>query len=315
MPLREIADGSLEQQKPTQVQQPSIFAKTVILGYLMSGSLRIEGDEFWQHGDPNPAYVHVGFSLGEYAAKVLSGKLSLVDGAKLLKERANLMGQKNEGGLMVVFGPRQHPTQVKYQKALIPLDHYLDTMYQEFGGAVSTSIKNRPGKRVIGGSLEALKQFRRCIKNDVGKVVPLPVSGAFHTETYRPEGEELEQIIMDESIKRYQMSEQGLFLPSDEIVMANVDAQPHEADDPKTANRLGKQVWSPVQFEDSVSNFLYLTKLKHIILDCIEIIGPKADKLVDDVKTMVKKVPIIVVSKLDELMQYRPEAVPAHGFT
>jgi [acyl-carrier-protein] S-malonyltransferase len=113
-----------------------------------------------------PAFV-AGHSLGEYTALTAAGALSLPDALRLVRERGRLMqeaGEQNPGGMLAVLG-------FDMEK--------LETVCAEAGCGIANL--NCPGQVVISGSLPALEKARGLLKTAGAKVIPLKVSGAFHS--------------------------------------------------------------------------------------------------------------------------------------
>jgi amino acid adenylation domain-containing protein len=80
--------GSAEGVWPTETAQPALFAFELALARL------------WQSFGVRPALV-VGHSVGEYAALVVAGALSLADGVRLTAKRGELMQRGTVPGAMV----------------------------------------------------------------------------------------------------------------------------------------------------------------------------------------------------------------------
>jgi [acyl-carrier-protein] S-malonyltransferase len=122
-----------------------------------------------------PAYV-AGHSLGEYCALVASGALSFDDAVRLVRRRGELMqaaGEKNPGTMAAILG--------------------LDTTECEEvcreAGAEICNI-NAPGQVVIGGRRESVVRALDYAKaRGAVKVIPLSVSGAFHSSLMQPAAE------------------------------------------------------------------------------------------------------------------------------
>ncbi len=108
-----------------------------------------------------------GHSVGEYAALAASGVVSLEDGAGLVAERGRLMSEVKGGAMAAVLG----------------LDHAaLDEACAEAGGTVVVANDNSPGQLVISGEAEAVARAGGIASAKGAKrVIPLNVSGAFHS--------------------------------------------------------------------------------------------------------------------------------------
>jgi [acyl-carrier-protein] S-malonyltransferase len=123
-------------------------------------------------GLPTPAFV-AGHSLGEYTALVAAGVLSLSDAARLVRERGRLMneaGQKKPGGMLAVIGMDEKTAR---EVCLVA-----DTRVSNI---------NSPGQIVISGAEQNLAQAKSLAEaKGARRVIPLKVSGAFHSPLMEP---------------------------------------------------------------------------------------------------------------------------------
>ena len=122
-----------------------------------------------------PAFV-AGHSLGEYTALVAAGALSFDNAIRLLRARGELMqaaGDRNPGTMAAVLG--------------LDLADCEDVCRE--AGAEVCNI-NAPGQVVIGGPREAVVRALDYAKaRGAAKVIPLSVSGAFHSSLMQPAAE------------------------------------------------------------------------------------------------------------------------------
>lgn len=150
---------------------------------------------------PQPTFL-AGHSLGEYTSLVVSGILSLSDAVRLVRERGRLMheaGQRRSGGMMAMMG----------------LDlETLDNVCLSVGTQVSNI--NCPGQIVISGPKENLEKARRLAQlKGARRIIPLKVSGAFHSSLMEPAIEGLRNAISEFSFNEASIP-----------VISNVTAQP-----------------------------------------------------------------------------------------
>jgi [acyl-carrier-protein] S-malonyltransferase len=129
----------------------------------------------------SPSFV-AGHSLGEYTALVAANVLGFADAIRLVRERGRLMqkaGEIKPGGMAAVIG----------------LDEaVLREICRESGAEIANF--NCPGQIVISGSKEALARAMELAKaRDARRVIPLQVSGAFHSTLMQPTIEGLSQAI------------------------------------------------------------------------------------------------------------------------
>jgi len=133
-----------------------------------------------------PAYV-AGHSLGEYSALVAAGSLHFDEAVRLLRTRGELMqaaGEKNPGTMAAVLG----------------LDvPDCEEICREAGAEICNL--NAPGQIVIGGRREAVVRALDYAKaRGAAKVIPLSVSGAFHSSLMRPASDGMVQPVATAAI-------------------------------------------------------------------------------------------------------------------
>ena len=174
---------------------------------------------------PTPKFL-AGHSLGEYTALVAANVLSLHDAVNLVRERGRLMyeaGLRNPGAMLAILG--------------IDSDIVEDICSQS---GADISNMNCPGQIVISGTSEALAESSRLAKARSARVIPLKVSGAFHSALMEPIITEFSEVI----------SSFGFHPPTIPIV-ANVTAQ-LLADIDSIKEELVKQLRSCIQWQKSI---------------------------------------------------------------
>ena len=132
-------------------------------------------------GLPLPAFI-AGHSLGEYTALAVAGVLDFATTVYLARERGRLM---YEAGL----------TRPGSMAAIIGLDEVsLAEVCHQTGTWIANS--NCPGQLVISGDSENLIQATDLAKaKGANRVIPLQVSGAFHTPLMQPAVDGMSEII------------------------------------------------------------------------------------------------------------------------
>jgi [acyl-carrier-protein] S-malonyltransferase len=173
-----------------------------------------------------PRFV-AGHSLGEYSALVAAGALPFDDAVRLLRVRGELMqaaGEQNPGTMAAVLG----------------LDvGDCEEICREAGAEVCNV--NAPGQVVIGGRRSAVVQAMDYAQaRGAAKVIPLTVSGAFHSSLMRPAGDGMVQPIATAAIT-------DPAIP----VIANVTATPID-DANAIRHELVDQVCRPVQWSRTI---------------------------------------------------------------
>ena len=130
---------------------------------------------------PRPAYM-AGHSLGEYTALVSAGVLPLADILRLVRERGRLMyeaGLKTPGSMMAVIAFDRTP---------------LMEVCAEAG--VEISNINAPGQLVISGAVDKLHRAEELAKKrGARRLIPLNVSGAFHSTLMDPVIDEFNRVL------------------------------------------------------------------------------------------------------------------------
>ena len=177
---------------------------------------------------PSPLFV-AGHSLGEYAALVAAGSLTLPNALRLVAERGRLMQQAG-----AALG---RPTGMA---AVLGLDTTVLSPICEQAG-VDIANLNAPGQVVISGPLDALEVAGALAKErGARRVIPLQVSAAFHSRWMRPMAEEFARSIAATPFQDPRVP-----------VVANVTACPvtSTADIRKL---LEAQTYSPVRWAESV---------------------------------------------------------------
>lgn len=111
-----------------------------------------------------------GHSVGEYAAVAASGMLSVSEGARLVQRRGQLMaaaGQEAPGTMAAVLGLNRSD---------------LQKLLDQVEGVVVIANDNCPGQLVISGEVDAVVAASQLAsENGAKRVLPLNVSGAFHS--------------------------------------------------------------------------------------------------------------------------------------
>lgn len=212
--------GPEEALRQTVNTQPAILATSIALW------------QAFQAGAPAPDYV-AGHSLGEYTALVAAGSLAFADAVRTVRTRGQLMEEavpSGEGAMAAVLGLARE------QLADICRDA------SKVHGAVELANLNCPGQIVISGTAAGVAAVSEQAKTaGARRVLPLAVSGPFHSSLMAPAAERLGDVLNEVDVR-------DAHVP----VVSNVSAEPlTRATDIRTA--LVRQVASPVLWEDSVN--------------------------------------------------------------
>ena len=215
--------GPEEQLNQTEYTQPALLAAGVAVW------------RTWlSQGGACPA-VLAGHSLGEYAARVAAGSITLVDGARLVRERGRLMQlavPAGSGAMAAVLGAED--AVVEEVCASVSGD-----------GVVVPANYNSPGQIVIGGDAEAVdRALAELAMRGVRKAVKLSVSVPSHTPLMREAADRLGEVMAA-------MRWQDASIP----VVQNVDARIHSSvADVRAA--LVRQLYLPVLWTQCVQTLV-----------------------------------------------------------
>ncbi|MBD8025807.1 ACP S-malonyltransferase [Ureibacillus sp. Re31] len=178
-----------------------------------------------------PDYT-AGHSLGEYGSLVISGAISFEDAVQIVHKRGLYMNEAvpaGQGAMAAILG-----------LAAEPLKDVCDKVTNE-GDPVQLANLNCPGQIVISGTKVGVEKACVAAKEAGAKrAIPLVVSGPFHSELMRGASEKL-----GEELTNVQLADPQI------PVVGNVWAQELK-DVPSIQQELVEQVYSPVQWENSV---------------------------------------------------------------
>ena len=178
------------------------------------------------------ADVCAGLSLGEYEALYLAGAISEEDAVVLARHRGKLMQEAV-------------PLGVGTMAAVLNLDAAVIEDCLKDIENVWIANYNCPGQIVISGTVEAVEKAGEKLKEAGAKrVLPLNVSGPFHSGLLKPAGDKLYEYLRNIEIKK----------PTIPYV-ANYTAE-FVYDDKDIKELLRKQVFGSVRFEQSIRNML-----------------------------------------------------------
>ncbi len=214
-------DGPEEALNDTLNTQPAVFVVSLALWEALKEKIGV-----------NEILFVAGHSLGEYTALVASNVMSFEEGLRLVALRARFTkeaGGKNRGGMVAVIGA--------------DLDR-LEEVCQEISSSTGLCLRvanhNSPEQYVLAGHKEALDKALPALKAHGVKVVPLKVSGAFHTELMASAQENLTEALAE--VK---------FNPATWPVVANTTARPIREPE-EIREELAAQLVKPVLWKESV---------------------------------------------------------------
>ncbi|MCP3739059.1 ACP S-malonyltransferase [Rossellomorea sp. BNER] len=230
-----IFEGPQEELTLTENTQPALLTTSIaILQKLKDAGI-------------SPDYT-AGHSLGEYSALVASEAISFEDGVYAVRKRGEYMEEAvpaGEGTMAAVLGLDRKS-----------LQEITETITEK-GNSVQLANINCPGQIVISGTVNGVEEASAAAKEAGAKrVIPLQVSGPFHSQLMKPAAENFSGVLNEISIAEASVP-----------VIANVSGEPTtEAGEIKS--NLIEQLYSPVLWEDTV------TKLLDLGVDTFVEIGP-----------------------------------------
>ncbi len=233
--------GPEETLKETVNAQPAIVAVSLALLAAFEEFLAARGAAQRIH----PAYV-AGHSVGEYAALVAGGVLKADAALRLVRERGRLMheeGQHCPGGMAAILGlddaTLQEVCAQATEEALAALEA---SAHAHPGlGKVVVANYNSPGQIVISGEQQALERAMELASTCGAKrVVPLVVSGAFHSPVMQPASVGLAAAIAEVPFSDARIP-----------VISNISARPLHASG-EFRKELAEQIVSPVQWTKTI---------------------------------------------------------------
>lgn len=231
--MAELCFTENERLNQTEYTQPAILTVSVAFWRLLEAK--------GYHAD-----AVAGLSLGEYTALVASGALDFKTAVALVAKR---------GSYMATAAPQGTGKMVAVMNA--PIETIEEACKQASErGIVSPANYNTPQQIVIGGEVVAVDEVVERLKEaGVKRMIPLNVSGPFHTALLKPAADKLKVAL-----------EEVTFNEMTVPVISNTTAQVMQQDEIKEL--LERQVMSPVRFYESVAT------LKELGVERIIEIGP-----------------------------------------
>lgn len=224
--------------------QPAIV--TVSLAYLAALQEALSSANSSWSSPLTPAFV-AGHSVGEWTALPVAGALDLKETILAVRERGRLMeheGTVCPGGMSAVIAMDEEPLQQICQEATEQaLADLSDTPAHPGQGRVIIANYNAPGQIVISGEKHALDLAGELAKTRGAKrVIPLAVSGAFHSPVMRPAAEKLTATLVDLALR-------DASIP----IVTNIDGAPH-TEASTLREELAQQVAASVQWVKTIQH-------------------------------------------------------------
>jgi [acyl-carrier-protein] S-malonyltransferase len=208
-------EGPEEALKMTNISQPAIVTLSIAAF-----------EAFKSKHNIIPSYM-AGLSLGEYSALIASGSISFDDGIRLIKIRGELMDEASK----------------KYPGKMAAILDLPTDKIKEICLNTQAEIANLncPGQTVITGRAEAVeKAGELCTQAGAKRVIPLEVSGGFHSSLMTEASSGLKEALEKTSIQSPSVA-----------VISNYTASPQEISS-LIKDNLVYQIRSSVKWEDSM---------------------------------------------------------------
>ncbi|MBY4973581.1 ACP S-malonyltransferase [Streptococcus suis] len=215
--IRDLIDNQEDKLHQTRYTQPAILTTSLAI-YRLLAEKGIKPD------------MVAGLSLGEYSALVASGALAFEDAIALIAKRGEYMETAAPAGTGKMV-------------AVLNTDVNLieEVCSSVTSGIVSPANYNTPAQIVIGGEVAAVDEAVELLKEaGVKRMIPLNVSGPFHTALLRPASEQLAQALEQVEFADFQVE-----------LVGNTEAKVMKKGDIKSL--LTRQVMEPVRFYESIA--------------------------------------------------------------
>ena len=168
-----------------------------------------------------------GHSLGEYTAHLVAGTFNFSDTLHLVRFRGELMGTAKEGTMSAVIG--------------LPSEKVVEVVNSS-KGIVKAANFNTPVQTVITGEVNAVREAEKKLQAEGAKIIPLTVSGAFHSPFMQEIAPTFRKVLSKMEIRKPQVP-----------VYSNVTGEKvAEVDD--ILETLGSQIEQPVRWVDTLFN-------------------------------------------------------------
>lgn len=173
-----------------------------------------------------------GHSLGEYCAMYNAGVMSLEDTIKSIQKRAELMDSVKGGAMSAILNASEEQLKAGLEEG-------------KKVGYVDIANYNSPSQIVITGDTNAIKAAGDyMLANGVKRVVPLAVSGAFHSKYMEKAGHDFAEFISNIDLNDANIP-----------VITNVDAEKtYKAEDFR--DKMPRQIYSSVHWTQTIQKMI-----------------------------------------------------------
>lgn len=213
-------EGPEDSLKQTVNTQPCIVTTSIALLEALKEGLDIV-----------PDYV-AGHSLGEYCAMYTAGVMNLETTLRAIQKRADLMSATKGGSMAAVLNASEEQLKAGLEEG-------------SKVGYVDVANYNSPAQVVITGAEDAVKAASDyMVANGVRRVVPLAVSGAFHSKFMKNAGKEFAEFVSNLDLNNASIP-----------VITNVDAEiTTNSEDFRV--KMPKQIYSSVHWTQTIEKMI-----------------------------------------------------------
>ncbi len=213
-------EGPEDALKQTVNTQPAIVTMSIAALEALKSQLDIK-----------PDYT-AGHSLGEYCAMYASNVMSLETALKAIQKRADLMSSSKGGSMAAVLNASEEQLKAGLEEG-------------SKVGYVDIANYNSPAQVVITGDENAVKTAGDYMTaNGVRRVVPLAVSGAFHSKFMESAGKEFAEFVSTLELNNAKTP-----------VITNVDAEATVLSDDFRV-KMPKQIYSSVHWTQTIEKMV-----------------------------------------------------------
>ncbi|PMQ00903.1 MAG: [acyl-carrier-protein] S-malonyltransferase [Dictyoglomus sp. NZ13-RE01] len=260
--IKVYQDGTEELMRKTIYSQPAIFSISCMLDYYL------KNNNFY------PDFV-TGHSLGEYSAFCSAGIFDFSVGLRLVYERGRIMQEISEevsGGMWAVIGGDID----KIRESLKDFENLFIANY------------NSHEQIIISGSIESFQRWQEIFRSEVKRIIPLSVSGPFHSPLMGKAQDKFWEIIKEINFRD----------PEIPVISSTTVSEVEKAEDAKEI--LLKQFTSSVFWTDTIS------KLNSLGVDEYIEVGP-GKVLQGLVKKILKDIKIKGIEKPEDFLALKGE--------
>ena len=213
-------EGPEEDLKQTVNTQPSIVTMSIAALEAFKSQLDIA---------PN---VAAGHSLGEYCAMYVAGVMDLETTLKAIQRRANLMGETKGGAMAAILNAPEGSLEKALEEA-------------SSVGYVDVANYNSPAQVVITGEEAAVQKAGELLSiAGARRVVPLAVSGAYHSKMMKNAGKEFAGFVSELELHDAKLP-----------VYTNVDATATTSSE-DFSSKMPRQIYSSVHWTQTIQNMV-----------------------------------------------------------